>query len=52
MSGEAWTAVGGVIAAILTLAGTIFVGLRSKDAGDRGAQLQADAGLASVAATQ
>jgi hypothetical protein len=47
VSGEAWTAVGGVIAAILTLAGTIFVGLRSKDAGDRGAQLQADAGIAS-----
>lgn len=47
MSGEAWSAVGVIVAAILTLAGTIYVANRSRGADDRTQRMQSDAGVAS-----
>lgn len=47
MSGEAWSAVGVIVAAIMTLAGTIYVANRSKSADEHTAKMQVDAGLAS-----
>lgn len=47
MNGEAWSAVGVIVAAILTLAGTIYVANRSKTADEHTQRMQADAGIAS-----
>lgn len=47
MTGDAWGAVGVVCSAILALAGTVVVALRSRGADDRSAQIQAAAGIAS-----
>jgi hypothetical protein len=47
MSGEAWSAVGVIVAAIVGLIGTVFMGLRSRAAENRTQQMQADAGIAS-----